>query len=261
MADNLSKKIKNLRKENNLSQEYLAKELGLSRPTYIQFEKGEREITLSEAEKLASIFSLTLEEFLGKKKPLREKIIIERKKKGAEEKQKTRIILPRANIRKFKEVLLYVLDKIGAKPNIGETALYKILYFIDFNFYEKFEEQLTGAKYIKNHYGPTPVKFKDIVKEMEKDKEIESIKSKYFSYNQKKYLPLRKADLSSFTAKEIKHIDEVINNLSDKNAKELTEYSHSDVPWEIHENGEIINYESVFYRDKNHSVRNYEDDL
>jgi len=31
------------------------------------------------------------------------------------------------------------------------TVLYKILYFIDFDYYEKYEEQLMGALYIKNN--------------------------------------------------------------------------------------------------------------
>ncbi len=261
MVNDLNKRIKKLRKENNFSQEYLAGELNLSRPTYAQLEKGKREITVVEAKKLASIFGLALEKLLKGKEFSKRKIVLGRDKKRKKKEQEVRIILPRADIQKFKEVLLYILGEIGAKPNIGETALYKILYFIDFDFYEKFEEQLTGAKYLKNHYGPTPVKFGDIIREMEKDGEVERVRSRYFSYNQKKYLPLREADLSNLTAREIKHIDEVIDRLSDKNAKELTEYSHSDVPWEIHEDGEIISYESVFYRDQDHSARDYEDDL
>ena len=68
------------------------------------------------------------------------------------------------NLKKFKEVLLYILSKVGSKPNVGETVLYKLLYFIDFDYYEKFEEQFIGATYIKNHYGPTPIEFKKIVR-------------------------------------------------------------------------------------------------
>ncbi len=48
--------------------------------------------------------------------------------------------------------LLYVLNKVGCKYNVGETVLYKLLYFIDFDFYEKYEEQLIGATYVKNHH-------------------------------------------------------------------------------------------------------------
>jgi len=262
MIKNLHKKIKLLREENNFSQEYMAKGLGMSRPTYMQIETGARELTISEAKKLVSIFGIRLEDFLALEKTAKSTIILEKEKASKESKTAgIRIIVPRANIKKFKEALLYILGKIGARPNIGETALYKLLYFIDFDFYEKFEEQLTGARYIKNHYGPMPVEFKKITEEMEQKGEIERVKSKYFQYDQKKYLPRREPDLSELSAQEIKHIDEVLARLSDKNANELTEYSHSDTPWLVHKNGEIISYESVFYRDQDHSVRNYEDEL
>lgn len=260
MAKELYRKLKALREQNHFSQEQLADVLGISRPTYMQIEKGERELTISEARKIASIFSLSLESFLDNNTPIPQEVIIESAKKELKESD-IRIVMPRANVKKFKEVLLYVLGKVGAKPNIGETALYKLLYFIDFDFYEKFEEQLTGARYIKNHYGPTPVEFKKIVENMEEKKEIERVRSSYFQYEQKKYLPRREPDLKSLSAQEIKHIDEVLARLSDKNANELSDYSHNDVPWKVHKSGEIISYESVFYRDPEHSVRNYDDEL
>ena len=241
MAKNLYKKIKELREQNKFSQEYLAEKLGVSRPTYIQIENGKRDITVPEAKKLASIFSLSLESFLENNVSATQEVVLESDTQNEKESD-IRIVMPRANVKKFKEVLLYVLSKVGAKPNIGETALYKLLYFIDFDFYEKFEEQLTGAHYIKNHYGPTPVEFKKIVENMEGKKEIERVKSSYFQYEQKKYLPRREPDLKSLSAQEIKHIDEVLARLSDKNANELSDYSHNDVPWKVHKSGEIISY-------------------
>jgi len=268
---NIYKKIKELREKSKFSQEYVAEKLNISRPTYIQIEKGEREITVSEAENLARLFGLSLEDFLTESNPPSYEVFLptrdgstfdEKTKKEIKEKQQSvRIIMSHVNANKFKEVLLYVLSKVGAKPNIGETALYKLLYFIDFDFYEKFESQFTGVKYIKNQYGPTPIEFRKIVEMMEEKGEIERVRSKYFQYDQKKYLPRRESDLSHLSAKEIKHIDEVLARLAEKNANELSNYSHNDVPWKVHKYGEIISYESVFYRDQEHSVRNYEDEL
>ncbi|QQS18171.1 hypothetical protein IPL68_06065 [Candidatus Saccharibacteria bacterium] len=53
-----------------------------------------------------------------------------------------RDIDPQTNPEKLREVLLYVLGKVGAKPNVGETVLYKLLYFIDFDYYEKLANPL-----------------------------------------------------------------------------------------------------------------------
>ena len=264
MTKKLFQTIKKLRLRNDFSQEFMAEELGMSRPTYMQTEKGERELTVSEAQKLASIFSMSLEDFLaGRENPV-PKIKLEKnikRVKSKKIKQEMRISVPQENIVKFKEVLLYILEKVGARPNIGETAIYKLFYFIDFDYYEKFEEQLIGAKYIKNHFGPTPIEFKKITDRMITSGEIEKVKSKHFQYEQKKYLPRRSADLKVLSAQEIQHIDEVLNRLAWKNATELSEYSHSDTPWRVHKIGEEISYETVFYRDDDHSVRNYEDEL
>ena len=74
-------------------------------------------------------------------------------------KQETRDSKPQENIKKFKEVLLYVLESIGARPNIGESVICKLMYFIDFDFYEIYEEQIMGLKYLKNLkiFMPTPL--------------------------------------------------------------------------------------------------------
>lgn len=274
MIKNLPKKIKELREKNNFSQEFVAKKLNISRPTYMQTEKGERELTISEAQKLASIFSVSFKNLLSEDK--KDQRTANRSGAGKKEKKipsmrlrvnkktdkpEMRISVPRQNLKKFKEVLLYIIEKVGARPNIGETAIYKLLYFIDFDYYEKFEEQLIGAKYIKNHFGPTPIAFKKIADEMIAEEEIEKIKSKHFQYEQKKYLPRRSANLEILSAQEIQHVDEVLARLAWKNAAELSDYSHSDTPWRVHKMGEEISYETVFYRDDDHSVRNYEDEL
>jgi len=261
MVQDLMKKIKALRKENNLSQDYMARELGMSRPTYIQIEQGERELTITEAKKLAAIFSVSLEDFLAGKKAQYKVTIRQQKKKISEKPFDLQIRVTEKSLEKFKQVLLYMLGKVGSKPNIGETVLHKLLYFIDFDYYEKFEESLMGATYIKNHHGPTSIELKEIIDDMQKKGEIEAVKSQYFKYDQKKYLPIKRPNLNAFSAREVGHIDDVLARLSDKNAKEIEDYSHNDIPWKVAENGKPLSYESVFYRDERYSVRNYDDEL
>lgn len=255
--------IKQFRQKEGYTQNYVAKYLDISRPTYVQIESGKRDLTLKEAQKLAKLFNLPLDKFLEGSRVQEIDVALppNKVKIAVSKKQDIRISVPRKNLEKFKEVFLYILEKVGAKPNVGETVIYKLLYFIDFDFYEKYEKQLIGATYIKNHHGPTPVEFAAIANDMQKSGEIEKLKSKYFQYPQKKYLPLRGSDLSKLSALEKEHIDDVLVRLSDKSAKELSEYSHEDIPWKIHESGEVLSYESVFYRDYKYSVRNYEDDL
>ena len=256
----LSKFIQQMRKKHNLTQEFLASKIGVSRPTYIQIEQGEKDLTISAAKMLADIFGISFEDFLAGKEPKHEVIL---EKASAEKKADSglQIRVTRKNLDKFKQVLLYILEKVGGKPNVGETVLHKLLYFIDFDYYEKFEENLMGATYIKNYHGPTSVELGTILKDMQRNGEIEAVKSKYFNHLQKKYLPIKRADLNILSAREFEHIDDVLARLSDKNAKEIENYSHEDIPWRAAKEGQPLSYESVFYRDEHYSVRNYADEL
>ncbi len=252
----LNQFIKKQRTQKGLSQEYLAKKLEISRPTYKQVEDGTRDITVTEARKLADVFDMTLEDFL-REKELKHSVILEDK----DDERSYEVRVNKKDLKKFKQVLLYILEKVGAKKNIGETVIHKLLYFIDFDYYEKYEENLMGGKYIKNVHGPTSVELGKILKNMEENEEITKVVNKYFRYSQKKYLPLKDPDLSNLSAREVEHIDWVLARLSDKNAKDIEKYSHEDIPWKTAKDGGIISYESVFYRDDKYSVKSHDDEL
>lgn len=252
----LGLKLKKIRESSGISQEKLALILGVSRPTISQMETGDRKVSADELIKLSEVFNLSVNSLLDlEKEPT--VILPETSKKKVKEVPELRINVPQKNLDKFKEVIIYILNKVGSKSNVGETVIYKLLYFMDFDFYERYETQLVGACYIKNHYGPTPVEFKKIVDRMSMERDIEKIESNYFSYPQTKYLPLRKPDLSIFKANEIEVIDDVLNRLSDMNAGQISDYSHNDVPWLTTDDGEVIEYESVFYRSTPYSAKKY----
>lgn len=252
----LGAQIRKLRDVSSFSQETLAEKIGISRVSLSQIENGTRTVSAEELAKISEIFHIPMEVLLDPTKEVNVEIMESRKKLcPIKSKEALRISVPQKNIDTFKEVLIYVLDKVGAKMNVGETVIYKLFYFIDFDFYEKYEEQLIGAQYQKNLYGPTPVEFKKVIDILKADNDIMEVHTQYFKYPQRKYLPLRKPDLSKFSAHEIKVIDEVIEKLSDMNAQQISEYSHGDVPWITTDEGKIINYESVFYRTPPYSVR------
>ncbi len=255
----LGRRIRELRQQLGISQRRLAELLEVSRPTVSQIENEQRGISADELIRLSEIFNLSVENLVDfKKEP---EVILRESKTKKEPKARIRINVPQRNLEKFREVLLYILNKVGSKPNIGETVIYKILYFIEFDYYEKYEEQMMGATYIKNVYGPTPIEFKDIVRKMIEDKQIMKVAGSYFEYPQTKYLPLRKFDLSKLRATEIEVIDDVLNRLSDMNAAQISEYSHNDVPWLTTEDQKSIEYEAVFYRTPPYSVREYGEDI
>jgi len=165
--------------------------------------------------------------------------------------------VPVLQVEKFKNIVLYILERCAGKPNVGETVLYKLLYFSDFNYYELYEEHLTGAKYRKLPFGPVPQKLDSLIQQMIEKQQLQRVKTVYRGFAQTRYLPLVKADLKALKASEAEVIDRVIEQMSDWSASAISEYSHKDMPWLVSKDGEEINYELAFYREAPFSVRNY----
>jgi uncharacterized phage-associated protein len=59
------------------------------------------------------------------------------------------------------------------------------------------------------------------------------------------------------SAREIKHIDNVLGKYAHKSANEISVMSHKDIPWIMTKERHIIPYEAVFYRTPETSVREY----
>ncbi|RZD17696.1 MAG: helix-turn-helix domain-containing protein [Candidatus Acididesulfobacter diazotrophicus] len=254
--DMLPKRIKELRKKEGLSQEELAKLLNVSRPTVSQMENGTRKVSLSDMVRLANIFNVSIEEIM-QEKPIKDNGLMQEmfgqnsfwlfddkgKKSAKSSKRKKKFEFPEIDKDKYKDILLYVLNKAGAWPNIGEAFLYKILYFIDFDFYAKYRDYLIGETYVKHNNGPVPLKFKNIIKEMIDDKNIIKLDNKYFSFPQTKYLPLKNPDLSKFKANETELIDGVLYKMSGMSLEEAVEYSKSHAHCNNTEINKKISYE------------------
>ncbi|MAY84492.1 MAG: XRE family transcriptional regulator [Flavobacteriales bacterium] len=258
----VGRRIMELRKHNGYSQEQLAKLLGVSRSSLVQIEAGKRALLALELAKLSGILKFSLDEFFAKDFRLWTEIEVDYDEieKQIDEENRERIVVPKIRLKKFKNVLLYILEQCSGKPNVGETMLYKLLYFSDFNFYELYEEHLTGARYRKLQFGPAPYKIDGILKKMIEENEIQIINTDFHGFPQKRYISNARANRKMLTAADVEVIDHVIDQYSDWTAAKISEYSHKDMPWKATKEGEVIDYELAFYRETPFSVRNYEDE-
>jgi transcriptional regulator with XRE-family HTH domain len=255
----LGERIRSIRERFGYSQQQLGELLGISRVTVSQMEAGRRKLLASDLKRLSDILEIPADYLLN---PEREpEVVIQQVKENEMPVRAMRISVPQEKADKFKEVLLYILNKVGAKPNVGRTVVYKLLYFIDFDYYEQYEEQLIGARYQKKQYGPIPMEFAKIVQKMEQDGDLTEVKNEYFERLQTKYLARRTPDLSVLSGQELKVIEDVLCRLSDKNGTEISAYSHGDVPWLATEDGQVIDYELAFYRTPPYSRRQYTEDV
>ena len=164
------------------------------------------------------------------------------------------------NKEKFKMVLHYIIYKCGLKNNVGKTVLFKLLYFSDFNYFELFEKSLTNESYRKLARGPAPIHFDlaidELIMENKVEMNIKDLASGKVMYN---YSSL-KDPIINLKKEELSVINEVISDLSHMNAKQISEYSHGDMPWKATDDNEIIDYGFVFYRDPQYVKRVYDED-
>ena len=257
--------LRTLRQTAGLSQEYVSGRLGVSRTTYTAIEAGKSEIGLTTIQNLADMYEVSPGEIVYGKlfsSSENESGDIAALPEPLEQEIALREVNPKVNVEKLQNVLLYITSSVGARPNVGETVLHKLLYFIDFDYYEKNGRSITGLSYTKNHYCPTPIReFSHITQAMVEAGEMEIIETPYFVHTQKKYLPIKQADLSVLSADEIKHIDAELNHLANKSAAELTNLSHKDMPWIASKPGQRIAYQLAMYRTNDTSVRDYEDEF
>jgi transcriptional regulator with XRE-family HTH domain len=255
----IGQRVAVLRKMKGFSQDELAKKVNLSRPSLAQIELGNRNIDILELQQLSVVLGFSLDNIMSKDFSTNE--IVDDDDEKTTQKEKERISVPILQVKKLKNVLLYILERCAGKPNVGETVLYKLLYFSDFNYYELYEKHLTGASYRKLPYGPVPQKLDTIINQMIEKGQLQRVKTEYHTYPQIRYLPLVKADLTELKASETEIIDRVIEQLSDWSAAAISNYSHKDMPWLASKEGEEILYELAFYREAPFSVRNYGDDI
>ena len=253
----LGTRIAALRKAKGFTQQEVAKAIGLTRTSLTQMELGKRDISAYELINLSTVLSFSMDEIIATDNCVREETMLDY---NVNKKPSDRISVPALNIEKFRNVLLYMLEKCAGKPNVGETVLYKLLYFVDFNYYELYEEQLTGAEYKRMPYGPVPQRIKSILSSMTRNGDLQQLNTTYHDKPQTRYVPLTKPDLTTLKASEKVVIDSVLEQMSDWNASKISAYSHGDKPWKATEPNKPINYELAFYRTPPYSVRAYDDD-
>src|SRR3954463_6346488 len=113
-----------LRKQRNFSQEELAKLLKITRTALTQIELGNRGVSAEELLAFSKVLQFSLDDFFTKEFKASEALPPQHKQKA--KKIEERISIPKLQVEKFKQVLLYILEKCGGKPNVGETVLYKL---------------------------------------------------------------------------------------------------------------------------------------
>lgn len=162
------------------------------------------------------------------------------------------------DFKKFKSMICYIIGRCQSKDDFDRDILCVMLYFSDFDYYEIFEKPISGETYIRKHIGIVPSHFEtlnELFDEWKIDRDCKGVVT-YLNYGSSSLID---HDVSSLSLDEIEVIDNVINKLFHFSSEEMIQYSQRDIPLRLAEDGEILDYEAVFYRDPEYSVREYDD--
>lgn len=151
--------------------------------------------------------------------------------------------------RKYQNAVLYLCRKLKGEVR-GKKKLAKLLYFADFDLYEKSQKSITGDVYRALPMGPVPSALEDIVLDMEKKKmlDIKQREEREGYIPTEIYRSIVEPDISVFTQEEKEMLDRVAIKYGHLNGKQLEELSHAEAPYVGTEPWKEIPYEMAFYR-------------
>lgn len=217
--------IKQARENKNLSQGFLAESLGISRPTYSNIEKWLSNISLGQAVRLTSILDLTLDDLLGETR--------------AE-------WIGNIDREKFKEILKNCIS-FWSDPDgrITKTKLAKLAYLIDFWWYYRHLESLTGLEYRRIQHGPVSDTYFWVLEELQNSESIGIQPSGRAAMIENISSP----DVSLLSEEELSFVKEVCAKWKGKNTEEIVRFTHEQLPWKICRENDIIPYEIITQED------------
>lgn len=211
-----------LRKSKGLSQEELSQKLGISRPTLISIEKGERDINLTELKKISEIFDIPIEIILDEELGVSQKV---NSQKFSEK-----------SLQRFHNLILQCV-KYGADEDgkITKTKLAKLVYLCDFASYYKFLNPISGFEYRKLAQGPVAIEFFDIIDSNESICVEKKDKAMMISL-------VEQPDDKVLSIEEQKLVQTICKKWKKVNTQELVDFTHNQIPWKVCKNREVIPY-------------------
>lgn len=219
-------KVKELRIKNGLSQEQVAQTIGVSRPTYTAIEVGKQKLDLDEAQKLAKLFGISVDELLS----------------GA---------IP--NIEKYKHMILtYLRMNLSEDGKVPKTKLAKLLYLADFAWFYDHLESMSGMQYRKIAYGPVPDNFFRALDELE---ESGKIVIEHKSPDGKDMFLISESEsnknekIQTLSKEENSLMKKIAEKWKGKNTKEIVNFTHNQLPYFLCRQDELIPYELITQED------------
>jgi len=148
---------------------------------------------------------------------------------------------------KMQHAILFFLERIN-NVHLGRTKLMKLLYYVDFDHYEKHGRSVTNAAYKKLPHGPVPEQAERLIKRMVREGLVLAVNAKAGDYAQHRLIAQCRFDASRFSGDELQTLERVAKEWEDCTASEIEAASHAEAPWSATRDGRLIDYELACYR-------------
>lgn len=158
--------------------------------------------------------------------------------------------MAKINQKKYKNAIIFFAQRIQ-NGTLGKLKLMKLLYYLDFDFFEKYGRSITGDEYLRFDNGPVPRMGEKMIKEMA-GKEIKITKRKIGDgYNDQLHIEaLADFDVNVFEKEELMMLEEIACKWEKFTGSEIKNASHGEAPWIATKPDDVIDYNLAYYRDK-----------
>ncbi len=152
------------------------------------------------------------------------------------------------NEEKYRHAILYFAEHISASK-LGKVKLMKLLYYLDFDYFERYHRLVTNDTYRALQMGPVPVAAERTIAGMEAEGWLLVRKVDLgLEHLKHDYIPLRKYDPEVFAATELEVLADVLHKWEHHSKQQIIVASHGEPPWRYTARGGIINPNLVFLR-------------
>ena len=146
---------------------------------------------------------------------------------------------------KLAELILYISSMSEDDPFCGATKLNKILYFADAISFAEYGEPITGAQYMKEEFGPVPVRLVPVREKLKETNAIAVQKRSFLQGSMHRIVALRDPNLDVLSSRDIALTVRVIKALRHRDTKSVSDMTHSRKPWQLARLGETIPYSAI----------------
>src|SRR3989339_1253634 len=215
--------LTNLRKQRGLTQEQLAGKIGITRQSYLAIEKGKRELTISEANIVADMLGVTIDQLADG-------------------------IIP--DDEKYRQMIFaFLRSGVEVDGKITKTKLAKLLYLADFGWFYENLKSMSNMPYRKILYGPVPDPYFRIIEELFENGDIQIEQKQGGAVLISETKAGIRNEIDRLSKKEQAFIAKIAKNWQGKNTQEIVKFTHDQLPYQVCFMGEVISYELITQED------------